>query len=95
MLKYKIRLWVGSGIFAFGVFWWTWFLRNAFRRRMDKAMLYTKYHPVIQIIINSVWVAIGLWVYPIEKTLPIIPLIAGIALGLYVSRRGNYFFNNA
>ena len=89
MLEYKIRLWVGSGIFAFGVFWWTWFLRNAFRRRMDKAMLYTKYHPVIQIIINSVWVAIGLWVYPIEKTLPIIPLIAGIAFGLYVSRRGN------
>lgn len=77
MLEYKIRLWVGSGIFAFGVFLWTWFLRNAFRRRMDKAMLYTKYHPVIQIIINSVWVAIGLWVYPIEKTLPIIPLIAG------------------
>ena len=89
MLEFKIKLWLGSGIFAFGVFWWTWFLRNAFRRRMDKAKLYTEYHPVIQIIWNSFWVAFGLWLYPIEKTLPIIPLIAGIAIGLYVSRRGN------
>ena len=88
MLEYKIRLWLGSVIFAFGIFWWTWFLRNAFRRRIEKSMLYTKYHPVIQIIWNTLWVVFGLWLYPIEKTIPIIPLIAGIGIGLYVSRRG-------
>ena len=29
MLEYKIRLWLGSAIFAIGVGWWIWFLRNA------------------------------------------------------------------
>jgi len=88
MLEFKIRLWLGSGIFAFGILWWTWFLRNAFRRRIDKAMLYTKYHPVIHFFWNTFWVVFGLWLYPIEQTIPIIPLIAGIVIGLYVSRRG-------
>lgn len=71
MLEFKIRLWVGSGVFAFGVSWWTWFLRNAFRKRIDKAMLYTKYHPVIHIVWNTFWVVFGLLLYPIKKTIPI------------------------
>jgi hypothetical protein len=51
-------------------------------------MLYTKYHPVIQVFWNTLWVIVGLWIYPIEKTIPIIPLIIGIVIALYVSRGG-------
>lgn len=90
-MEYDLRLWFGSGIFAFGIFCWTWFLRNAFKRRMNKAMLYTKYHPLILIVWNIAWVILGLWVYPIEKTVPLIPLILGIVFGLYISRGGKYF----
>jgi hypothetical protein len=86
MLGYSFRLWLGSAIFAFGVLWWTWFLRNLFRKRINKARLYTEFHPVIQILWNTFWIALGLWIYPIEQTTPLIPLIIGILLGLYFSR---------
>ena len=56
------------------------------KRLVEKTIVLTL---LIILLTSLVWVAIGLWVYPIEKTLPIIPLIAGIAFGLYVSRRGN------
>ena len=90
-MEYNLRLWFGAGIFAYGIFWWTWFLRNAFKRRINQSVLYTKYHTLIQIVWNTSWVILGLWVYPIEKTVPLIPLILGIVLGLYVSRAGKYF----
>ena len=88
MLEYKLRLWLGSGIFAFGIFGWTWFLRNAFKRKMDQALFYKQYHPMIQVFWNTLWIIVGLWVYPIEKTIPLIPLIIGIVIGLYVSKGG-------
>jgi hypothetical protein len=83
MIAYKIKLWLGSGIFAFGIFWWVWFLRNLFKRRIQKAKLYTEYHPLIHIIWNSIWVILGLWIYPIEQTIPLIPLIVGILSEIY------------
>jgi hypothetical protein len=86
MIEYQLRLWIGSGLFAFGIFGWTWFLRNVFKRRINKAIFYTRYHPIIHIFWNTFWVMLGLWIYPIENTFPLIPLILGIAIGLYISR---------
>ena len=87
-MEYNLRLWFGSGIFAFGIFGWTWFLRNAFKLKINQAMLYTKYNALIQIVWNTAWIILGLWVYPIEKTVPLRPLILGIVFGLYISRVG-------
>ena len=91
MFGYKVKLWIGSIIFAFGIFWWTWFLRNALRAfkgssRVHTAKLYTDYNPVIHIIWNTLWVALGLWIYPEKNFVPIIPLVVGVILGLLFSR---------
>jgi O-antigen/teichoic acid export membrane protein len=91
MLEYNLRLWIGSGIFAFGIFWWTLFLVNAFKIKINKTMLYKKYHPKTHVIMSSLCVILGLWFYPTEETFPLIPLILGITFGFYISRRERYF----
>jgi len=83
---YVVRLWVGSFVFAIGIAFWVWFLRNLFRRHINQARLFTKYNKVIQIIINSAWVILGLWIYPIPETIPLIPLVTGILLGIWMSK---------
>lgn len=91
MLEYNLRFWFGSGMFGFGIFWWTLFLVNSFKIRLNKAMLHKKYHPWAHAIWGSVWVILGLWAYPSEKTLPLLPLALGIVFGFLTSRRARYF----
>ena len=84
---YTVRLWTGSFIFAFGIAFWVWFLRNLFRRkRVNQALLFTEYNKTVQIIFNSAWVILGLWIYPIPETMPLLPLIIGILFGIGMSR---------
>jgi len=85
-MGFQIRLWVGSLIFGFGILSWTWFIRNIFKSRLHKPSFYRNYHPVIHVTWNSIWVILGLWIYPSQGIIPIIPLILGIAIGLYISR---------
>lgn len=84
----KLRLWIGSLIFGFGVFSWTWFIRNALKERFFRAMGYKKVHPLIYIICNTTLVVVGLYIYPKEKFIPFWPLIIGIIAGIWVSRGG-------
>ncbi len=85
-MGFQIRLWVGSFIFGFGILFWTWFIRNIFKSRLHKPPLYRNYHPIIHVTWNSIWVILGLWIYPSKGIIPVIPLILGIAIGLYISR---------
>jgi len=85
---YELRLWLGSFTFAFGVFCWTWFLRNAFKRKFDQAMGYKNYPYWIHITWNTIWIILGLYIYPKEYFIPIWPLLIGIIVGLYVSKGG-------
>ncbi len=84
---YSFRLWIGSLIFAVGIGFWVWFLRNASRKnRKDQARLFKSFHKMIQVIWNSAWVGVGLWVYPIPKTIPLIALLGGVFSGIYFSQ---------
>jgi len=84
---YSFRLWVGSLIFAVGMGFWTWFLRNASRKdKADQSTLFKSFHKIVQMIWNSTWVGIGLWVYPIPKTIPLIALMGGVFSGIYFSQ---------
>jgi len=85
-MGFQIRLWVGSLIFGFGIFSLTWFIRNIFKSRLRKPLFYRKFHPAVHIVWSAIYIALGLWIYPVTGTIPIIPLILGVAIGLYVSR---------
>ena len=83
---HTVRLLVGSLLFTIGIAFWVWFLRNLFRRRSNQALLFVEYHKGVQIICNTVWIILGLWIYPIPMTVPLVPLIAGLGLGWWMSR---------
>ncbi len=87
---YSFRLWMGSLLFAIGIGFWTWFLRNASRKeKANQAKLYKSFHKIIQVIWNSAWVGAGLWLYPIPKTIPLIALLGGVFSGIYFSQTGH------
>ena len=50
--------------------------------------LYRNYHPVVHVIWNTIYIILGLWIYPIHGIIPILPLVVGIVIGLYISRSG-------
>lgn len=85
-MGYQIKLWVGAFIFGFGVFSLTWFIRNAFKSNLDKPLYYRKYYPVVHVVGSAICIALGLLIYPTQGTMLIIPLVLGIAIGLYISR---------
>ena len=81
---------MGSLIFAVGIGFWTWFLRNASRKdKADQSALFRRFHIGIQMIWNSAWVGVGLWIYPIPKTIPLIALLGGVFSGIYFSQPGD------
>lgn len=83
---YTFRLWVGSAVFAFGIGFWVWFFRNLARPRFNRAKLFVETSGVVIIIWNIIWVAVGLWIYPVEGTVPVIGLIVGLIFGWRISR---------
>lgn len=83
---HTVRLLVGSLLFTIGIAFWVWFLRNLFRRRSNQALLFVEYYKGVQIICNTVWIILGLWIYPIPVTVPLVPLIAGLGLGWWMSK---------
>jgi hypothetical protein len=83
---YTLRLWTGSILFAIGISFWVWFFRNLFRDRLNRAKLFVETNSLIIISWNLVWVIVGLWIYPIPKTIPLLGLIAGLMLGRSISR---------
>lgn len=83
---YTLRLWIGSAIFAFGVAFWIWFFRNLFRPRHNRARLFVENPIIVPIIWNSVWVILGLWIYPVPHTIPLLALIIGLITGFQISK---------
>ncbi|PKN34174.1 MAG: hypothetical protein CVU61_09515 [Deltaproteobacteria bacterium HGW-Deltaproteobacteria-19] len=77
---HTVRLLVGSVLFTIGIAFWVWFLRNLFRRQINRALLFQEYNKAIQVICNTAWIALGLWIYPIPVTVPLVSLIAGWGL---------------
>jgi hypothetical protein len=49
-------------------------------------MLFVKTNKLIIIFWNLLWVIVGLVIYPIPKTIPLVALIAGLLLGWSISR---------
>lgn len=83
---HAFRLWIGSAVFAFGISFWVWFFRNLGRPRFNRAKLFVETNIFIIIIWNIIWVAIGIWIYPVPESIPLIGLIVGLILGWRISR---------
>jgi uncharacterized membrane protein len=83
---YTLKLYIGSILFAIGVAFWVWFFRNLFRPRHNRARLFVETNKLILISVNLILVALGLWIYPIPTTIPLLGLIAGLIVGWSISR---------
>ena len=81
-----LRIWLGSIFFALGVASWLWFFRNAVRPKLNRALLFRKTPLAILFIWNVILIAIGLWIFPIPETIPLVGLILGIIIGLKISK---------
>ncbi len=88
-VPYSLQTCIGAFIFALGVASWTWFLRNAFRGRIGRARLYTRYHPIAWAAWNSFLLLLGLSITEAGAKVPLgTGTIIGIVAGAYISRGG-------
>ena len=77
---------MGSTIFAIGISFWVWFFRNLLKNRLNRAKLFIETNKLIIIFWNSLCTIVGLMIYPIPKTIPLLALIIGLLLGWHISR---------
>ena len=77
---YYLRIIIGSLFFAIGVVGVIWFIKNLFRDKFNRPMLFSHINPVILLFIIVILILGGLWIFSDFKEIPLIGLFAGIII---------------
>lgn len=83
---YKLRVLIGSAIFALGVAGAVWFVRNLFRGKAKRAMALDRTNTIMMIIFILAFIIGGMWIHSNFTLIPLIGLIVGVVFGWIVSR---------
>jgi hypothetical protein len=78
-----LRVFVGSIVFALGVAGIVWFIRNLLGGRTRRALGFSK-HPFLYLVITIIFAMGGLGIYSGFEKIPLIPVLGGIIIGLFV-----------
>jgi F0F1-type ATP synthase assembly protein I len=83
---YRLRVWIGSAIFALGVAGAVWFVRNLFRGRTKRAMVFYGTNTFMMITFILAFIIGGMWIHSDLRLIPLIGLVLGLIIGWIISR---------